>query len=119
MIQLSCQSTAAWHSRQKQLKILQNTSTKSHPRPSGKILRRIFEVVRDQNLLFVSTFVDFRKAFDNSLTLGKAFDNILRPVMFRIPRSYGVWDNVCKEIYFLYCGTKSSVLVDGKMSREF
>ena len=39
--------------------------------------------------------------------------------MFRILRNYGVSDNICKEIYFLLCSTKSSVLVDGEMSGEF
>ena len=39
--------------------------------------------------------------------------------MFLTLHHYGVPGNVCKEIYVLYCGTKSSVLVDGEMSGDF
>ncbi len=73
------------------------------------ILRRIFEGALSKQLPLFVTFVDFKKAFDS----------ILRSMMFAILRHIGIPDKVVRAIKTLYDGSTSRVIVDGQLSEEF
>jgi sorting nexin-29 len=73
------------------------------------ILRRLIEGAVDKNLDIYAVFVDFKKAFDS----------IKRSAMFSILRHYGIPDKIVRAINTIYNGSKSRVLVDGKLSDQF
>ena len=73
------------------------------------IIGRIFEAAGHQNLEFLTTFLDFCKAFD-SLDLDK---------MFAILRHYSITEKIVLAITALYHSFRSLVSVDGDVSDDF
>ncbi|CAF4122059.1 unnamed protein product, partial [Rotaria magnacalcarata] len=73
------------------------------------VIRRILEGAIEKQLPIFITFVDFMKAFDS----------INRQIMFDILRHYGVPLKIVKAIEAIYHHSKSVVLVDGNVSKEF
>lgn len=73
------------------------------------ILRRIIEGTIDKNLDLYIIFVDFKKAFDS----------LIRNVMFDILRHYGIPEKNVRAICTIYNNSKSQVLVEGKLSEQF
>ena len=67
-------------------------------------LRRLMEGATARQLELVVTFVDFRKAFDS----------VIRRMMFAILRHYGVPERLLNAIASLYTNSKAAVLVGGK-----
>ncbi|CAF1118890.1 unnamed protein product [Didymodactylos carnosus] len=73
------------------------------------ILRRILEGCHKKNPPFVATFVDFKKAFDS----------IHRVMIFNILRNYGIPQKIVDAIRLLHDTSIGSVLVDGRLTKEF
>ena len=73
------------------------------------ILRRVMEGFHKKQLTLVSTFIDFRKAFD-SIDRGKIHE---------ILRHYGIPPKITSAIMILYDKNKSTVMIDGRMSTQF
>ena len=73
------------------------------------ILRRLMEGFHKKQLTLVSTFIDFRKAFD-SIDRGKIHE---------VLRHYGIPPKITSAIMILYDKNKSTVMIDGRMSTQF
>ena len=67
-------------------------------------LRRIFEEIKEMNLLALFTFIDFRKAFDT----------VKRQKMFKILEAYGVPDEFIQAIAARYETQAQVITADGE-----
>ena len=72
-------------------------------------LRRVMEQARVKRVALSMCFVDFKAAYDS----------LNRGALWKIMRSYGVSDKICKLIRALYGSSKSAVRVDGELSEWF
>lgn len=72
-------------------------------------LRRMIEGANEKALPLVIVFVDFFKAFDS----------IIRGMLFEILRLYGIPNTIVEAIKRLYDSSKGIVLVDGAQSEPF
>ena len=72
-------------------------------------LRRVMEQARVKRVALSMCFVDFKAAYDS----------LNRGALWKILRSYGVSDKICKLIRALYGSSKSAVRVDGELSEWF
>ena len=72
-------------------------------------LRRLFEGATHKQIPLVSTFVDFKKAFDS----------VNRDMMFKIMKLYGIPIKIIAAVKKLYSNSKARVKIIGKTSNEF
>lgn len=73
------------------------------------IIRTILAAAVDKQLPLYITYVDFKKAFDS----------INREKMFQILRHYGIPEKIVQSIKVIYNNSRSSVIVEGRSSKEF
>ena len=74
-----------------------------------QILRRIMDGAYMQDIPLFITFIDFKKAFDS----------IIREMMFAILRHYGITAKIVEAIRVLYDKSTSQVFVEGQLSEPF